>query len=234
MSAHFRQYDTADEAAASAAEFLLKKINEAVKETGNASVVLAGGSAPRHINAALLKLDQEINISAIDWYFGDERAVGPESPDSNFRMQMETLLGPLGVDKEKIHRIRGELGAVEAAENYRRELSGVFHGRPEFDIIMLGLGPDGHTASLFPGDPAIQVKNETVTATAKAPLKPHVERITITIPVINAAKSLMFFTGYAGKENVIERLQTGGNGYPFELVRPESGYAEWFIYGADK
>ena len=100
MSAHFRQYDTADEAAASAAEFLLNRINEAVKKTENASVVLAGGSAPRHINAALLKLDQEINISAIDWYFGDERAVGPESPDSNFRMQMETLLAPLGVDEE--------------------------------------------------------------------------------------------------------------------------------------
>jgi 6-phosphogluconolactonase len=234
MSAHFRQYSTADEAAASAAEFLLNKINEAVKKTGNASVVLAGGSAPRHINAALLKLDQEISISAIDWYFGDERAVGPKSPESNFRMQMETLLAPLGVDEERIHRIKGELGAVEAAEDYRRELSGVFHGRPEFDVIMLGLGPDGHTASLFPGDPAIQVKNETVAATAKAPLKPHVERITITIPVINAAKSLMFFTGSAGKEAVIERLKHGGNRYPFELVRPESGNTEWFIYGADK
>jgi 6-phosphogluconolactonase len=234
MSAHLRQYGSADEAAASAAEFLLNKINEAVKKTGNASVVLAGGSAPRLINAALLKLDQEINIPAIDWYFGDERAVGPKNPESNFRMQMETLLAPLGVDVERIHRIRGELGAEEAAEDYRRELAGVFHGTPEFDIIMLGLGPDGHTASLFPGDPAIRVENETVSATAKAPLKPHVERITITIPVINAAKSLMFFTGYAGKEAVIERLGHGGNRYPFELVHPESCDAEWFIYGADK
>lgn len=235
MKSHIRNFETGSEAAAAGALFFLEKTNKAIEVSGRAAVLLAGGSAPRLINTELLKRKDKIDISRISWYFGDERAVKPDSPDSNFRMQMESLLNPLGVEAQRIHRIHGELGAKRAAEDYRKLLAEEFEGLPVFDLVMLGIGPDGHTASLFPGYPAVQVNNDTVSSTSVAPLQPFVERISVTLPVLNAAKSVMFFTGYKGKNQMIDRLLTRENDeYPFEMVRPESGPPEWFIYGSPK
>lgn len=235
MKAHIREFESGAEAAAAAALFILEKTSMAIESSGRASVLLAGGSAPKMINAELLKLREEINVSRIDWYFGDERAVAPESPDSNFLMQWETLLSPLGVETNRIHRIKGELGAVKAAEDYRKLLSERFDGSPVFDLVLLGIGPDGHTASLFPGYPAVLLSDEMVTSTSPAPLNPFVERVSVTLPVINAAKTVMFFTGYDGKKAMIDRLSAQQDiKYPFEMVRPESGLPEWFIYRSPK
>lgn len=231
MGAHIREYETGSEAASAAALFILEKIDLAIETSGRATVLLAGGSAPKLINSELLKLREKIEVSRIEWYFGDERAVNPDSPESNFRMQMETLLTPLSVEAQRIHRIRGELGAERAAEDYRKLLADKFEKLPIFDLVMLGLGPDGHTASLFPGDPALLVSRDAVTATSIAALQPYVERISVTLHVINSAKSVMFFTGYNGKKQMIDRLLAREKAeYPFEMVRPESGPPEWFIY----
>ncbi|MCK5250345.1 MAG: 6-phosphogluconolactonase [Spirochaetaceae bacterium] len=233
-----RNFDSASEASASAAGFILKKIKSAGKIKDRVSVVLAGGSAPRQLNTALLDRRGEINADRIDWFFGDERAVEPESPHSNYRMQMETLLGPLEISESRIHRIRGELGAVESARDYRQKLTEYFSGPTAFDIVILGLGPDGHTASLFPGDPSLSIDDVSVTTSAPAAMKPHVERVTLTFSAINNADTVMFFTGRSGKETVIDRLYSNSAGaletaYPFESVRPKSGPAIWFIYGSE-
>ena len=233
-----RQFDSAVEASTVAARFILDKLQATLEAKKRASVVLAGGSAPRHLNTALLGLRGEIDAGLIDWFFGDERAVEPESPHSNYRMQMETLLGPLKISENRIHRIRGELGAVKAAEDYRRNLTDFFSGPPAFDIVILGLGPDGHTASLFPGDPSLSVNDVSVTISVVAPLKPRVERVTLTLPAINTADTVIFFTGRSGKEAMIARLHSDSAGaletaYPFESIRPDSGPAMWFIYGSE-
>jgi 6-phosphogluconolactonase len=231
METSIREFDSGPEAAAAAAVFILEKLGETISSRGRASILLPGGSAPKLVNSELIRLSHTAGLDSVQWYFGDERAVKPDSPDSNFRMQMETLLGPLSIDPEQIHRIRGELGAAEAADEYRKLLEKRFCGFPMFDLVMLGLGPDGHTASLFPGSPELSRTDNTVVPTAVSPMEPHVERITVTLPVINAAKSVLFFTGYRGKQQMIDRLRTRKpGGYPFEMVIPHSGPAEWFIY----
>jgi len=200
------------------------------------SIALPGGSAPRILNASLAAVSDSRDFSRIDWFFGDERAVERESPWSNYLMQKETLFEPLNIPDKHVFRIQGELGARRAALDYSQQLEEYFHGPPAFDLILLGLGPDGHTASLFPGFPALTVNDAGAAGTGKAPLPPHVERVTLTLPVINAAENVVFFTGKTGKETVIDRLtenaprQPGREKYPFEMVNPDSGPGTWFIY----
>lgn len=235
MRAHIRYFESGAQAATAAALFIIKKTGAAIESSGRAALLLAGGSAPKLINAELLKLREKIDVTRIEWYFGDERAVDPDSPESNFRMQWETLLAPLGVETRRVHRIRGELGARRAADDYRSLLSEMFEGSPVFDLVMLGIGPDGHTASLFPGDLVSLASGDVVTSTSIAALQPYVERISVTLPVINRAKSVLFFTGYNGKEQMIDRLSYREEvKYPFEMVNPESGPPEWFIYRSQK
>ncbi len=234
------QFDSSSAAAVSASRFILAKLKKTLESKESVSLVLSGGSAPRQLNAALTEVLIGIDFGRIDWFFGDERAVEPDDPRSNYRMQMETLLNPLNIDSRRIHRIKGELGANRAASDYCLNLADYFAGPVVFDIIILGLGPDGHTASLFPGSPAIQVRDVPVTMTETAPLEPHVRRITLTLPTINSAKTVIFFTGRDGKETVIEQLllreidgSQSEQTHPFKSVKPGSAGATWFIYGSN-
>ncbi|MCD6342872.1 MAG: 6-phosphogluconolactonase [Spirochaetaceae bacterium] len=229
-------FASAKDASDAAARYILETIKTALKEKKRLSVVLPGGSAPKKLNASIISLSGDMDTSRIDWFFGDERAVDPKSPDSNYRMQMETLLEPLNIQPEHIHRIPGELGASRAAGEYNLLLADYFSGPPAFDLILLGLGPDGHTASLFPGSEALSTEDVPVVGTGTAPLKPHVERVTLTFPAINTAGNVIFFTGRTGKETIIEHLcsaaddSPGKKIYPFESVKPEFGPAVWFVY----
>ncbi len=230
------QFSSPEEASDAAARHIVETIITGLEGKQRFSLVLPGGSAPRKLNASILSHSDGMDTSRIDWFFGDERAVNPESTHSNYRMQMETLLEPLNIQPEQIHRIPGELGASRAAGEYNQLLADYFSGPPAFDLILLGLGPDGHTASLFPDSEALSANDVSVVGTGTAPLKPHVDRITLTFPAINAAGNVIFFSGRQGKETVINRLCTtedfspGEKIYPFESVRPESGPAIWFIY----
>lgn len=242
MSGDIRQFDSSAEAASAAAHFLIEQLHR-IQESRSVhepvSVVLPGGSAPRLLNSALLKQLGEVDTRRISWFFGDERAVATESDYSNYRMQMESLLEPLNTEGSRIHRIPGELGAVKAAVEYEQDLKRFFNGSPVFDIVILGLGPDGHTASLFPGGPNDKHMENPVIAVAAPSVEPRVERVTITFPVINSAKTVIFFTGRSGKETVVNHLlkpgdDSSGPEYPFEHVRPISGPAIWFVYGNEK
>jgi 6-phosphogluconolactonase len=195
--------ETAAEAAQAAADRLSVAIEKARGERGVAHVALAGGNTPRRTYELLAaRMD---DWSGVEVWFGDERAVGPDDPESNFRMASETLLA--GGDGPEVHRIEGERGPEEAAAAYAelmRERLPSENGMPVLDLALQGLGPDGHTASLFPGNPAVEAGGICV-AVHDAP-KPPPDRITLTVTVLRAARSIVFLATGAEKADAVRGL----------------------------
>lgn len=186
----------AEEAAARAAEVLAAAIDGARTVRGEAHVALAGGSTPRRAYELLGPLLPE--WADVHVWFGDERCVGPEHPESNARLVRETLVAPGAV----VHRIRGELGAEAAAAAYAAEL-----GDTTLDVALQGLGEDGHTASLFPGNPALRAGGVAVPV-HDAP-KPPPDRVSLTLGVINAARRIVLLTSGASKAAPLARVLAG-------------------------
>jgi 6-phosphogluconolactonase len=163
----------------------------AAASSGN--VVLAGGSTPR---AAYQELVQAVRTVGLDltnttFWFGDERCVPPEDKRSNYLMVRQALLDRLdGSNQPRIHRVQGELGSTAAAEAYERELLDA--GPPEFDLVLLGMGPDGHTASLFPDQPTLSERSRLVAPVQEPGLEPFVPRVTFTLPALASAREIVF------------------------------------------
>jgi 6-phosphogluconolactonase len=198
--------DTPDAAAEAAADRLTAAIGKAREARGAAHVALAGGTTPRRTYELLAgRIDDWAGVQV---WFGDERAVGPHDPESNFRMASETLLaGGHGPD---VHRIEGERGPEEAAAAYAAELKRRLpaeDGLAVLDLALQGLGPDGHTASLFPGNPAVEATG-TCVAVHDAP-KPPPDRITLTVPVLRAARSILFLATGTEKADAVRGLLAG-------------------------
>jgi 6-phosphogluconolactonase len=197
---------TADEAAEAACERLRTAIDEARSAQGAAHVALAGGTTPARTYELLAA--QSDDWTGVEIWFGDERAVGPDDPESNYRMASETLL--TGGAGPTVHRVEGERGPEDAAAAYAAELEERLpreDGIPVLDLALQGLGPDGHTASLFPGNPAVQATG-TCVAVHDAP-KPPPDRITLTVPVLRAARSIVFLATGAEKADAVRRLLAG-------------------------
>lgn len=194
---------TAAEAAEAAADRLQSAIEDARRERAAAHVALAGGTTPRRTYELLAtRID---DWTGIEVWFGDERAVGPDDSESNYRMASETLLAN-GTGPE-VHRIEGERGPEEAAAAYAVELETRLpkeDGVPVLDFALQGLGPDGHTASLFPGNSAVDAGGVCV-AVHGAP-KPPPDRITLTVPVLRAARSIAFLATGAEKADAVRGL----------------------------
>ncbi len=162
------------------------------------TIVLAGGRTPRALYARLAR--EEYDWSAVDVFFSDERCVPPDHPDSNFRMAEATLLSSVPA---RVHRMCGE--SCDAA-GYEEELRAVFgNGMPAFDLVLLGIGADGHTASLFPGDPALE---ETQRLVAKV-TRPDHQRMTLTLPVLSASTLVVFLVSGAEKREALRRVLAG-------------------------
>jgi 6-phosphogluconolactonase len=182
-----------------------------------ASIVLTGGSSPGR--AYELAAEREPDWSAASVWWGDERCVPPEDDRSNFRLARETLLDRLEARPREEQRIRGELGGVEAAREYDELLRGV-----RLDLVLLGLGPDGHAASLFPGEPTLQ-ERERRAIPAEPKLEPFVERVTMTLPVLCSAPFVLFVV--SGEEKADAVLQAFGGPptpeTPASLVRSAGG-----------
>ncbi len=201
------------------------------------AVVLAGGSTPRRTYQLLA---QEPLRSAVQWkgvhfFWGDERAVPPDHPDSNYGMARATLLQPLGVPPAQVHRICGEHPDPHAAaQAYEQEIARFFsqpplNPPPSFDFVFLGVGPDGHIASLFPGTAALQERKRWVVANWVPQLRSW--RITLTLPVLNAASCLCFLVMGAEKAPVVRRaLANGGEAQslPVAQLRPKHRVL-WFL-----
>ncbi|QYJ16255.1 6-phosphogluconolactonase [Rubrobacter xylanophilus DSM 9941] len=222
--------DPARLAAAAAREFAARAAR-AIRERGRFAVALAGGSTPR----AAYELLARDYADGVDWgrvhfFFGDERPVPPDHADSNHRMAREALLSR--VPAGSVHRMRGELAPEEAARRYEEELRSFFAGEevPRFDLILLGLGEDGHTASLFPHTRALGETERLVVANPVERL--GTVRITLTPPVINAARAVVFLVAGGGKADALREVLEGSadpRQYPAKLIRPGDGEPLWLV-----
>ncbi|MDE2143576.1 MAG: 6-phosphogluconolactonase [Elusimicrobia bacterium] len=199
----------------------------AVKK-GKINVALSGGNTPKSFHKVIVeKLASRIPWDRVHVYWGDERCVPPDHPDSNYKMAMETLLSHVPVPPPNIHRIPVEEN--DPASAYQSTLTKVMGDMPRFDWIFLGLGPDGHTASLFPGTPAVSETTKLVTDGYMAAKQSR--RITFTLPLINAAAKVAFVISGADKADmaasILENPPTAA--HPASLVSPAQGELLWLL-----
>lgn len=220
-----RVYESPEELAEAAARDFATKAAQSISERGRFAVALAGGSTPTATYEALARDHAEdVDWANVHVFFGDERTVGPDHEESNYRMAREALLDH--VPAGSVHRVRGELPPDEAAEAYEEELREFFGTRdlPRFDLVMLGIGGDGHTASLFPETAALEVTDRLVVANPV--LKLDTTRITLTVPVLNAARDVFFLAAGEGKAEALKEILEGDadpRQYPAKLVQPPGG-----------
>jgi 6-phosphogluconolactonase len=215
-----------------AANYFVEMVGEAVAGRGRARIAISGGTTPKAAFQLLADPNQPWR-SRMPWndleiYWVDERCVGPDDADSNYRMTREALLDHVPLAPEQIHRMQGELDPQAAADNYVSELKSGFRleggQSPRFDLVALGMGPDGHTASLFPHTAAIHETSRIVTANHVPQMDTW--RITLTWPVINAARSVFFLIAGTDKAEVLNQVLTGPRDVerlPSQLIRPSSG-----------
>ncbi len=214
--------------ARAAADRFAALASAAVVERGRFAVALAGGSTPKPLYALLAEqpLAQELDWARVEVFWGDERCVPPNHPESNYRMAHRTLLRRVPILGENVHRIRGELGPEEAVAVYRLELQQALGGDGRFDLVLLGLGPDGHTASLFPGTEAVDERERSVVPVYVA--KRDSWRVTLTLPLINAARHVVFLVAGESKAAALASVRAG-QPLPAAMVRPADGRLTWLV-----
>jgi len=213
------------------ADEFIRCAREAVAAHGRFAIALSGGSTPKGVYSLLAEAN-DLPWDKIHFFFGDERDVPPTDPESNYRMANESLLSRVPVPPGNVHRIAAEMGARLAVLQYQSELYAFFNLAssqwPRFDLIMLGMGPDGHTASLFPGSAALNETEFWVTDNWVEKFKTY--RITLTFPVINHAAEVMFLVAGQDKSQVLkEVLQGKAEAYPCQRVKPLNGRLLWLV-----
>jgi len=218
-----------------AAEEVLVSAADAIERRGTFAIALSGGATPRGLYKLLATAEY---ASRLDWaraqvYWGDERAVPPEHPQSNYRMAMEALLSHVPVPRDHIHRMHADSTNLEAAAAkydalLKRTLPRDGDGHPRLDLVLLGMGADGHTASLFPSSPALREARRWVVANYAPALDE--DRMTLTYPAINAARRVVFLVSGPSKASTLAQVLMGPHkplDLPAQGVQPESGYLLW-------
>ena len=217
--------------AAEAAERVVRAANEAVALAGRFSFVLAGGSTPKALYELLAsdKYRDRIDWPNVEIYFGDERTVPPDHKDSNYRMAREAMLSKLPIPEPNVHRMQGEIDPEEAAKQYGLLLKAKFgDGGP--DLILLGMGDDGHTASLFPQTPALRETKHR--AFANPVPKLNTTRLTMTAPFINRAREVILTVTGANKASRLAEVLEGPRDperLPVQLIEPITGRLTWLV-----
>jgi len=227
-------YPNSEEVATRFADALVEKISKSDKFHWSVS----GGSTPKILFSLLAeKYADKIDWSKVHFYWGDERCVPPTDEDSNYKMTKERLFDLVDVPAENIHRIVGENEPLEEAKRHEEELKALMptneKGLPVFDLIMLGMGGDGHTASIFPHQMEL-LSSEQVCEVAEHPESGQ-KRVTITGPVINAAKEIAFLVTGEGKAEKIDEIFYGkgrSESYPATHIQPSSGNLSWYLDSA--
>ena len=229
---------SAAELAREAAKVFVNRMDEALRGRGVFTVALSGGSTPRRLYSLLASEESfrsRVVWEQIHFFWGDERPVPPDHPESNYRLADEAMLSRVPVPPDHIHRLAGENpDPARAAEQYEEVLRQFFRiGRGEFprlDLILLGMGLDGHTASLFPGTEALREKDRLVVANWVPQLKTR--RITMTLPVLNQAKWVLFLVSGGEKAKTLATVleeEGEAEALPSRLIRPVKGKVMWLV-----
>jgi 6-phosphogluconolactonase len=233
-----RRFDDAEALAVAAADEIAARIDAGLAAAPRFTLVLAGGETPRRTYALLA----DRHGPSVDWdrvhvFWGDERCVPPDDPDSNYAMARAALLDRVGVPAANVHRMRAEIDPPAlAAEEHERELRAFFarEGPSGFDLVLLGVGEDGHTGSLFPEDPALRETSRFVVAVRSA-VKPPPWRITLTLPALCASQDALFLVAGAKKRAIVEAaakdLESAAERFPAAAVRPRRRL-DWFVDAA--
>lgn len=227
-------HENPQDLALAAAEFFITAAGESIDERGEFRVALAGGGTPRAAYQRLAGADLAPMVSwrNVQLFWGDERCVPPHHPDSNFRMARDSFLDKVPIPQSNVHRIPGELEPQAAARAYAEELRTAFNGRrrPRFDLVLLGMGADGHTASLFPNSSAVRERRKWVVAYQVRQLDAW--RVTLTLPVLNAARQVVFLVAGSAKAERLGEVLRGERDperLPAQAVRPKQGSVLWLV-----
>lgn len=229
-----RRFRDGEEFSRAAKDFILAAMREEVGKKGWFSLALSGGSTPIPVYEALAG-ERDVPWDRVHFFFGDERMVPPDDDSSNFKMAADAIFTTIQVPAENVHRMPGEnVSSEQAALDYEDEIRSHIRagqaGIPTLDLILLGMGPDGHTASLFPGSAALNASHRLVAAVPAPDLSPRVPRLTFTPPLINAAERVLFLVSSRGKENALAAALAprSRSSPPAGLVRPAAP-AVWMI-----
>lgn len=221
-----RRFADLDALSHAAADELATIARAAIAERGRCHIALSGGSTPKHLFGLLVQAGRAaLPWDQVELWWGDERAVPPDHADSNYGMTRAALLDPLGLDPAHVHRMAGEADPAAAARAYEDELVAALGAPPIFDLVLLGMGPDGHTASLFPGSPALDETRRWVVANPVTSPLVHgsATRITLTAPAINAARHVRFLVAGADKAASLAQVIEGARDpkrFPSQLIAP--------------
>jgi 6-phosphogluconolactonase len=224
---------SAEDVAREAAARLAKTLAAAIKQRGKATIALSGGDTPKQTYSRLAE-EKDVDWSVVEIFFVDERAVPPSDDRSNFKHAKECLLDPAKIPEAHIHRMRAddadlEHAATEYEQILRTRVAVGQGGVPSFDVIVLGVGDDGHTASLFPGMPTVEIADKFVVAVGKTDREP---RLTITAPVIEQARAVFVLAVGAKKTNALERVWAVSGSLrdtPARVIRNARGSIHWVI-----
>lgn len=214
-----------------AAEFILGHARKALAERDEFRIALSGGNTPRPVYQELARAGHELPWERVFFTFGDERCVPPDDEQSNFRMAQESLFTPAAVPERSVARLRGEIDPVLAAQEYENQLDVLAAQEGEMiyrhDLILLGLGDDGHTASLFPGTAALEEKVRRVVANFVPKLDAW--RLTFTFPLISQARHICFLVNGEKQRALIDRVLCGDSEHPAAQVKSALGDVTWMI-----
>ena len=234
--ADFHVFADAEDLSRAAAELFIELAHRALESRGRFTVALSGGSTPKRLFELLADAD---HWRAVPWdrtlvFWGDDRAVAPDHEWSNYRLAHDALLAHVPIPEHNILRIKGELGAVDACEDMRRNLVNCFGDKkpPRFDLVLQGMGDDGHTASLFPGTEALDA-TDWVVPVIDPPANPKVDRVTLTFPVLDNARVALFLAAGKGKREIIREIvndPTAPERYP--AARLEAKKTLWYVDAA--
>ncbi len=213
------------------AEESLRIAQEAVTRRGRCVICLSGGSTPKALNELWSRdYSSRMPWNQIHFFWGDERYVPADDPHSNYRMARESLIAHVAIPAQNIHPMPTNYSQPdEAAREYEAELRRFFGASPEFDIVFLGIGTEGHCASLFPGSPALNETRRWVVS-AKVPAEPPL-RLTLTYPVINRAREVFFLAAGKGKRDIFQAIRRvpGGPESPYPAARVDAKRVVWFV-----
>ncbi|EFK11076.1 6-phosphogluconolactonase [delta proteobacterium NaphS2] len=228
-----RTYKNLEAVSRAAAEIFVEEAVDALSARGRFAVALSGGETPRRLYSLLTEspIRENIEWKAVHIFWGDERCVPPGDPRSNARMARLTLLDHVPLPAENVHPIPCDRSPQEAAAQYEAEIKAFFGtASPAFDLVLLGLGDNAHTASLFPHTPVLDEKDRWVAEVCVPEQDMH--RVTLTAPIINQARQVLFLVSGAEKANALKQVIQGPfrpNDFPAQLIRTKAGHSLWLV-----